>query len=344
MALITYKGISQNSSISKPITDEEFASIEREYYQKPDFELVKKQLKSVHDGGTRTNHIYDYYFKEVMSKAVGTRASWSIWDGIRNREIMEYFAGKVDKNKKVFPDTNSLAKKIETAFRLCGIRYCVKLPNFPLKTVVEMLNKYNVNGNYYDFSCGWGSRLLGSLKCNVNYFGTDPNDELVGHLNDLVKDYKEVNDDSKSSVDIRCQGSQTFVPEWENKMGIAFSSPPYFSLEDYQIGEGQSYKKGMTYREWSDGYIPDTVRNIWKYLVSGGYFLFNVKDFRDYKTNECYPIASDFIKHAKECGFEFVGFEELKNIKRCHGDVSGKDVTLNDNAEKIHVFRKPMLH
>ena len=37
MSLITYKGISQNSSISTSITDEEFASIEREYYQKPDF-------------------------------------------------------------------------------------------------------------------------------------------------------------------------------------------------------------------------------------------------------------------------------------------------------------------
>ena len=341
MSLITYKGISQNSSISKSITDEEFASIEREYYQKPDFELVRKQLKSVYDGGTRTNHIYDYYFKEVMSKAIGTRASWSIWDGIRNREIMEYFAGKVDKNKKVFPDSMSLAKKIETAFRLCGIRYCVKLPNFPLKTVVEMLKKYNVNGNYYDFSCGWGARLLGSLQCNVNYFGVDPNDELCFKLRSLASDYEDVNPYSKSIVDIRCQGSQTFVPKWENKMGIAFSSPPYFSLEDYQIGDGQSYKKGMTYREWSDGYIPDTVRNIWRYLIPGGYFLFNVKDFRDYKTNECYPIASDFIKCAKECGFEFVGFEELKNIKRCHGDISGKAVTMNDNAEKIHVFRKP---
>ena len=43
----------------------------------------------------------------------------------------------------------------------------------------------------------------------------------------------------------------------------------------------------------------------------------------------------------QECGFEFVAFEELKNIKRCHGDISGKAVTMNDNAEKIHVFKKP---
>ena len=85
MSLITFKGISQNSSISKPLTDEEFESIAREYYTKPDFGLVEKQLKSVSDGKTKTNYIYDWYFKEVMSKCVGTRASWSIWDGIQCR-------------------------------------------------------------------------------------------------------------------------------------------------------------------------------------------------------------------------------------------------------------------
>ena len=153
MALITFKGISQNSSISKSLTDEEFESIAREYYTKPDFDLVEKQLKSIASGKTKMNVVYDFYFKEVMSKCVGTRASWSIWDGIHNKEIMEYFAGKVADNKKVFPDSMSLAKKIETAFRLCGIRYCVKLPNFPLKMASEIVKKYNVNGNYYDYSC-----------------------------------------------------------------------------------------------------------------------------------------------------------------------------------------------
>ena len=133
MSKITYKGKTQNSSIAKPLTDEEFESIRREYYQKPDVGLVKSQMQTLHKGGTRMNLVYDYFFKEVMSKAIGTRASWSIWDGLQNREIMEYFNGKVAENKKVFPDTMSLAKKIETAFRLCGIRYCVKLPNFPLK-------------------------------------------------------------------------------------------------------------------------------------------------------------------------------------------------------------------
>ena len=344
--LIDFKGIRQNSSISKPLTNEEFESIAREYYAKPDFNLVKAQLRAVADGKTKTNHIYDWYFKEVMSKCVGTRASWSIWDGIHHRQIMEYFNGKVAENKKVFPDTMSLAKKIETAFRLCGIRYCVKLPNFPLKTAIEIVKKYNVNGNYYDYSCGWGSRLMAALYNNINYYGTDPNTELVPKLNELANDYKCVNPGNGSTCDIRCHGSQEFVPEWENKMGLCFSSPPYFSLEDYGIGEGQSYKKGMKYEEWVNGFVNPTVDNCARYLVHGGHFIVNVKNFRDYKTNEIYPLELDFAKAAKESGFRFVAREALVNKKRCHGAAgggeydNGKKIMFSDNDEKIYVFKK----
>jgi len=347
MALITFKGISQNSSISKPLTDEEFASIEREYFQKPDKALVEKQLRSIAEGGVKMNYVQDYYLKEVMSKAVGTRASWSIWDGIRNREIMEYFAGKVDSNKKVFPDYMTLAQKIATAFRLCGIRYCVKVPNFPMKVASHIITKYNVNDRYYDYSCGWGARLLAALKSNIHYYGTDPNNELVDRLVEIATDYKKVNPTNTSCVSIKCQGSQTFIPEMEGKIGLCFSSPPYFSLEDYQIGEEQSYKKGMTYTEWRDSFIGPTVENCFKYLVPGGYFIFNVKSFRDYATNETYPIERDFLYFALKAGLEHVGVEAMTNIKRCHGAAGGgeyKDgnkLMFSDNDERMHVLRKP---
>lgn len=344
--LIDFKGIRQNSSISKPLTDEEFESIAREYYEKPDFALVERQLRSIHQGKTRMNYVYDWYFKEVMSKCVGTRASWSIWDGIHNRQIMEYFAGKVDANKTVFPDTMTLAEKIEVAFRLCGIRYCVKLPNFPLKVASGIVKKYNVNGNYYDYSCGWGSRLLAALQNGVNYFGTDPNDELIPQLEALYSDYRRVNPENRSVLDIRCHGSQTFFPEWEGRMGLCFSSPPYFFLEDYGRGEEQSYRNGMSYAEWRDGFIPQTVENCFRYLVPGGYFIFNVKDFKDYKTGEVYPLEEDFKDCSAKIGMEYVCAEPMKNLKRCHGAAggeyrNGEKLMFSDNDEKMHVFRKP---
>lgn len=346
MATITFKGITQNSSISRALTAQEFLSIKQDYYKKPDIGLVVDQFMTISNGGSRMNHVQDYYLKEVMSKAVGTRASWTIWDGIRNKEIMEYFAGKVNDNKKVYPDTMTLAEKIATAFRLCGIRYCVKVPNFPMKVASQIISKYNVNGNYYDYSCGWGSRLLAALQNNVNYYGTDPNYELVDRLNEISSDYKLTVTNNASTTDIRCHGSQTFVPEWENKMGLCFSSPPYYSLEDYQIGKEQSYKKGMTYAEWRDSFIKPTVENCFRYLIPGGYFIFNVKSFRDYKTNEVYPIEKDFLYESLKLGMEHVCIEPMTNIKRCHGAAGGgeyKDggkLMFSDNDERMHVLVK----
>ena len=36
------------------------------------------------------------FIKEVMSKAIGAGASWSIYDGLQSKEVMEYFAGKCE--------------------------------------------------------------------------------------------------------------------------------------------------------------------------------------------------------------------------------------------------------
>lgn len=51
-----------------------------------------------------------------------------------------------------------------------------------MKSIDELLENYNVNNKYYDFSCGWGVRLLSSLKHNVEYYGTDPNTVLCERL------------------------------------------------------------------------------------------------------------------------------------------------------------------
>ena len=92
--------------------------------------------------------------------------------------------------------------------------------------------------------------MLSSLKHNINYYGTDPNFMLVKKLIKINKNYKIVNNLDTSCdptghasliTDIRCQGSEIFIREWTGKMGMIFSSPPYYRLEDYKIGE-QSIK------------------------------------------------------------------------------------------------------
>jgi hypothetical protein len=227
---------------------------------------------------------------------------------------------------KVYPKTDSDIKNFEAALRLSGGGVAMKPSNYPIKSVDEVLSKYNINGKYYDFSCGWGVRLLSAMRNRVDYYGTDPNNLLVDRLRQMATDYNTVNGTS-ASYDIRCHGSETFIPEWENTIGVAFSSPPYFNLEDYGVGN-QSYKPGTSYQEWLDNYLRPTLENIKRYLVDDGKMLVNIKDFLDYK------LCADTRAIAESLGFHYVETLTLKNITR-----PSAKVDLNTD-EGIMVFSK----
>lgn len=333
MKKIEYKGKILETTLYKEMTEEEYKDIVNEYYAKPNFEEVKKQFVALSKGGVKNNHITNYYVKDLMAKTLIYFNKWSIEEVFEHKPLVEFFMGKANNNKKVFPDTMTNCQKIETAFRLCGKGVASKPANFPIKTVDEILENYNINNNYYDFSCGWGARLTSALKNKVNYYGTDPNYLLTEKLEQLGKDYKETLKQD-TIVDIRTQGSEVFVPEWENKIGVAFSSPPYFYLEDYKIGN-QSYKEGTSYKEWKENYLKPTFRNIYHYLVQEGYFILNINNFKEFN------LVEDSIEIAKEIGFELIGEHKLKNIKRCYGTTSiDNKGGINDNSERILVFMK----
>lgn len=324
---VTYKGKSIETKFYKPITDEQFEQLRKEYYTKPNFKSVQEQMLNVKNGGNKNNIITDYYMKDLMAKCLVHQSKWSIEDVFNCKDLVSVFYAKTLENKKIFLEEETMLRKIETAIRLGGKGIARKVTNFPLETVDQILDRYNISGNWYDFSCGWGDRLLGALRNRVNYFGTDPNYLLTERLKQLEKDYKQISG-TNTIVDIRTQGSEKFIPEWENKMGVAFSSPPYFLLEDYVVGD-QSYKEGTTYQEWKDNYLEPTFRNIFYYLIQEGYFILNINNF------DKYDLVGDSIEIAKKVGFVFIREHQLKNIKRCN--TNGE---FNDGVESVLVFCK----
>ena len=327
MKTIEYKGQTLSTEHYKEISDKEYQDIVAEYYKKPSFDQVKIQIVEMSHNFLQNNYITDYYFKDLMAKTKVYYNKWSIEEVMEYKPLVEHFVGKVTANKNVYPDTMSMCEKIETAFRLGGKGIATKPANFPIKTVDFILENYNINDNYYDFSCGWGARLTSALKNKVNYYGTDPNYLLTERLNQFANDYRDTMKQD-TIVDIKTQGSEIFVPEWENTIGVAFSSPPYFYLEDYKIGN-QSWKKGTTYQEWKDNYLEPTFRNIYKYLIDKGYFILNINNFDKYK------LVEDSIEIATNIGFTLVREHTLENISRCKS--SGG---FNDNNERIMVFMK----
>ena len=335
---IDYLGKQYTTTIKKELTDEEYYQIIEEYYQKPSEEEVINQIKKFHfNNGIRINHIINYYMKDLIAKTKIHYNNWTIEEALQYKPIMEFFAGKADKNKKVFPDTMPLEKKIETAFRLCGFKVASKPSNFPVKVADNIIKQYNINNSIYDFSCGWGVRLLCSLRNGLDYYGTDPNyilDERLESLSELYKQTCDIN----NKVKIYQQGSEEYIDELNNKIGLAFSSPPYYNLEDYKIGN-QSYHEGITYEQWKTNYLIPTINNIYRYLIPEGIFAINVNNFKKYNN---YDLIQDTIDISKSIGFKLTDVIPLKNITRCHGhkEWNTGDCGWYDNSENIFIFSK----
>lgn len=327
MPTITYKGVSMESIEENELTQEQFEELKKQYYAKPTRkELINEITNLVSIGSVKMPIITDYYFKDLMAKTKIYFNKWTIEDCFEHKPLLDRFYSKTLKNKKVFT-SDKLIDNIETAFRLGGKGVASKVANFPLATMDEIFRRYNINNNYYDMSYGWGARLTASLKNKINYYGTDPNYLLVERLNNLVNDWKDITK-TNPKVDIRCQGSEMLNEDWIGKMGLCFTSPPYFCLEDYKIGN-QSYKEGTTYEDWIDNYLKPTIINCHKYLVDNGYLILNVKDF------DKFELEKDTKQCAENNGFVFIETFKLENITRIKS--TGE---LGDSDENIMVFMK----
>lgn len=320
--VITYNGKSVKTKYYHPLEWQEFHELRAQYYAKPSIEQVQLEILKFHQGGVKTNIITNYYFKALMSKVVLYHSKFSIQEVFMCKELLEVFNGKVALNKKVFPDNQPLINNIATAIRLGGKGIASKPTNFPVKVAKQILEKYNINNNYYDFSCGWGVRMLSALSLGINYYGSDPNIELVEQLNSLEKEYKKVTR-VDTGVKIFPQGSEIFIPELEGKIGLQFSSPPYFNLEDYKVGE-QSYRVGTSYSDWLKNFVEPTLQNLYRYAVTNGIIAINVKNFNG---NNLYD---DIFSMCQGLGLVLV--EEIRL------DI-GKRPQLN-SEEKIMIFKK----
>jgi len=321
---IHYKGKVLKTSHFSNISDEKCNELRTLYYMKPDIKKVYANLAAIKAGGTIVSAITNYYVKDLMANTKLSSPKWSIAEVFECDDLIRYFYSRILASDSVYPKTKSEITNIETALRLSGGGVAMKPSNFPMKTIDNILTKYNLNDHYYDFSCGWGVRLLSALKNNIHYYGTDPNFVLVDRLNQIHTAYDLVNH-TVTKVDIRPTGSEIFHSDWENKIGLAFSSPPYFDLEDYKIGN-QSIN-GRNYQTWLNEYFKPTIQNIKSYVISGGHIMINIKNSNQYKLYE------DVFKLCDEAKLTYIETLTLNNIAR-----PSTKVDLNTD-EQIMVFR-----
>lgn len=213
--------------------------------------------------------------------------------------------------------------------------------NFKAMNAKALYERYvPKNGFIYDYAAGFGGRMLGALssKNNYTYYGVDPNTETFDNLNRLGKEIEKVAGRT-NSFRVYCKGSEDFRPKnGEGMIDFAFSSPPYFNLEQYTDEPTQCYNKFPTLEEWYEGYVKTTINNIHYMLKNNAYYAVNIADFNVGKDR--IEFVDKWIELSEELGFEYVEQIHMKLTTRRgvgHKDEDGKN---KDKKEGIFVFRK----
>ena len=172
----------------------------------------------------------------------------------------------------------------------------------------------------WDMSMGYGGRILGAIISNVNYVGTDPATLTFKGLKEIKEDFGNPD----NHYFLNKQGSETFKPK-ENSLDFAFTSPPYFNWEQYSDDAEQSFKNFSTNEDWNEGFLRETIKNVYKGLKPGKYMGLNVANIKSHKTFE-----DDTVRISKEEGFEHTDTYKLQLSSQESGA----------KYEPVFIFRK----
>ena len=149
-----------------------------------------------------------------------------------------------------------IAKSYISAFRL-GTYIATQFKPVVAKAIYDITNAKTV----LDTSCGWGDRLAGFFASDAEeYYGCDPNPNTYQRYQEQISSYNKLLSKPKKVQIWRC-GAEDLPYNKLPKIDVAFTSPPYFSTEEYNKGgehqEDQSWHKFNEYDKWRDDfYLP----------------------------------------------------------------------------------------
>ena len=224
------------------------------------------------------------------------------------------------------------AKSYISAFRL-GTYIATQFKPVVAKALYDMTNAIKV----LDTSCGWGDRLAGFYTSKAKeYIGCDPNpntfarymkqvdeyERVLGNSTPIVKEERNhftINASKKVTI-YRC-GAEDLPWDEIKDVDTAFTSPPYFSTEEYNKGgeheEDQSWAKFNEYDKWRDDfYLPVAEKT----MSVSKYMFVNIMDPKVH--GERYRSSDELVNKFKD---KFLGQIGMRIMQRPKSDTLFKD-------------------
>tara|TARA_B100000809_G_C15131044_1_gene528427 strand:- start:1851 stop:2975 length:1125 start_codon:yes stop_codon:yes gene_type:complete len=313
-----------------PITyfSEEGLRKELKHFKRRGYNHVTENVQGL--GNNAGASIGRFLFPNMMTAEPKGRGSNSLRDRFLDerklkRAIRICFEFR-DSNKLVYP------MALRTALELVTGENVTNFKAQHARSIVEQLCPA-IWGRVYDYSMGYGGRLLGVSSSNMNYtyIGTDPNTETFAYLQYL----NELLGSSGVGNELYCETSQDFQPE---DIDCAFSSPPYFNLEKYSDEPTQCMVQFSNLDEWFDGYAVQTMQNIYNGLNTGGIFATNIADYKTYGQKEPILVVDRWIETAETLGFKHTN--TIKMLLNTRPGVGNERKEGRQKWEGIYVFKK----
>ena len=249
--------------------------VEKEVFEKYDdykYPYSKYGLGLI-NGASTFNDVSNYFMQDLRLEcsSYGFRAPKEVWEngdayaiwkclgpiwrginGVKFTKIKELDGTETERLVGGQLDEKSYI----SAFRL-GTYIATQFKPVVAKAIYDMTNAKTV----LDTSCGWGDRLAGFFASDAEeYYGCDPNPNTYQRYQEQIASYNKLLSKPKKVQIWRC-GAEDLPYHKLPKIDVAFTSPPYFSTEQYNKGgehqEDQSWHKFNEYDKWRDDfYLP----------------------------------------------------------------------------------------
>ena len=218
------------------------------------------------------------------------------------------------------------AKSYISAFRL-GTYIATQFKPVVAKAIYDITNAKTV----LDTSCGWGDRLAGFFASDAEeYYGCDPNPNTYQRYQEQISSYNKLLSKPKKVTIWRC-GAEDLPYHKLPQIDCAFTSPPYFSTEEYNKGgdheEDQSWAKFNEYDKWRDDfYLPVAEKT-----MSVSKFMFvNIMDPKVHGVR--YYSGDELVDKFQD---KFLGQIGMRIMQRPQGKAVFNDENGNFSKEKL---------
>ena len=272
-----------------------------------------------------------YLFPNLQKVVIKGKKGETTYDKFYNDDMLK----KAIRFCFLYDNARMTPSGIAGGLRLTGTNSASNFKPMNAKALYEYYTPQN--GVIYDFACGFGGRMLGALssKKDFKYIGVEPNSETFESLHRLGQHIESVTG-RKNSYELHKVGSEDFKPSQVEFVDFAFTSPPYFNLEQYTEEDTQCYNKYPTLESWFEGYVRPTIKNIYNMLKHDRYYAVNIADFNVNGTRV--EFVDKWIEISKQEGFEYVNHISMR-VQARRGN--GHDKVKNEKREGIFVFIKP---